>query len=373
MNIAVFAPYDLAAHGGIASHIRSQARALRGRGHTVSVYGPASEPLGLDETAVVRPTTVMFGGTSSGAGFDPRAWARVGRIFQQERFDVVHVHEPLMPLLPWIAVSRANAPVVGTFHVYRESGHRWYPLARPLLDVVMRRVRARIAVSDAALRTAAQFFPGDYEIVPNGIEVSRFQRNLPRPREMPASGSLVLCVGRLEKRKGISTLVDAMSRVRRRIPDATLVLVGDGPERESLEARSRSAAVPTTIVRGVDDAALPAFYQAADVVCAPALGGESFGIVLIEALAAGKPVVASGIDGYVAAVGESSCVRWATPGDPSSLAASLIMLLEDRRMTWRAEATRIAQNYDWARIAGRLEAIYTRVQWAGAAAAAPHV
>lgn len=363
MNLAVFAPYDLAAHGGIASHIRAQARALRALGHRVTVFGPASAPLADGAVAVSGSTTVTFGGTSSGASFDPRVFRRVPELFARQPFDVVHVHEPLMPLLPWAAVWAARAPVVATFHVFRENGHRWYPIARPLLRRVLDRIAARIAVSDAARQTVATAFPGDYDIIPNGIEVRRFQAPLPRPRTVSALDAMVLYVGRLEPRKGVATLIDAMAQVGPRV-GATLVVVGDGPERAALEARAMRAGTRVIFVTDVTDEELPAYYQAADVVCAPAIGGESFGIVLIEALAAGKPVVASRIDGYRAAIGASSCVRWVDPGNVAALADALVLLLEDRRMTWRAEAVRIASAYDWTRIAQRLVSVYHRVEGA---------
>lgn len=359
MRIAIVAPYDLASHGGIASHIRAQGRALSALGHAVRIFGPASKPLTNGETAVAGSTTVTFGGTSSGAAFNPSVFQRIAALFAAEPFDVVHVHEPLMPLLPWAAVWAATAPVVATFHVYRETGHRWYPLARPLLQSIVNRIDARIAVSEAARRTVETFFPGHYEIIPNGIETGRFRTKQPRPAAFPASGSVVVCVGRLEPRKGVNVLIEAMARVR--LVGAALVLVGDGPERPALAERARQLNVQTTIVRNVDDDALPAFYQHATVVCAPATSGESFGIVLIEALAAGAPVVASRIDGYVDAVGEDSGVRWAIPGDSADLAGQVIAQIEHRDST-ADDAARVSAKYDWFRIAQHLTETYQSVQ-----------
>ena len=363
LTIAVFAPYDLAVPGGVGSHIRAQARALRTLGHRVRIYGPASAPLSDGEIALSGSFTVNFSGTASGAAFDPRVVSRTKDVFARERFDIVHVHEPLMPLLPWSAVWYANAPVVATFHVHREQGHPFYPVARPLLNRIMRRIRVRIAVSPAALETVSRFFPGEYETIPNGIELARFRTERPRPTQIPR-GPAVVCVGRLEPRKGVATLVDAMATVQGQIPDASLVLVGSGPDAAALAEQSRRLAVRTVFVANVSDDEVAAFYQHADVVCAPALGGESFGIVLIEALAAGKPVVASRIDGYASAVGTSSAVRLVPPGNAVALAAQLVEVLEDRRMTWRAEATRLAAVYDWDRIAERLAAVYERTSHA---------
>lgn len=360
MKIGLFAPYDLARPGGVASHVRAQARALRTLGHTVIVYGPASGPLPAGEVAIGRAIRLTVGGTTSGVGLDPRTVRSVVRTFGRERFDIVHVHEPLMPLLPWCAVWSARAPIVGTFHVYREDGHALYPVARPLLRRLVQRLDARVAVSEAARRTVARHFPGDYEIIPNGVEFERFQTKRARPAAMRAAGRTVLCVGRLEPRKGAATLIEAMRDVQSRVPDASLVMVGDGPDASGLAGLARRTGTRVTFVRDVGDDDLPAYYQAADVVCAPALGGESFGIVLLEALAAGRPVVASRIDGYAATVGESSCVRLVPPGDRPALSEALVGMLEEPPAS-AAEAQQIASGYDWRSVAERLLTVYQRL------------
>ena len=362
MKIGLFAPYDLARAGGVGSHIRAQARALRTLGHQVRVFGPASAALPDGETALGGSLSITLGGTASGMGVDPRTIGRLSRLFAAERFDVVHVHEPLMPLLPWCAVLQARAPVVGTFHVHRERGHTLYPFARPVLAPVMRRVRERIAVSDAARRTVSRYFPGDYTIVPNGIEPARFQAPRPRPPQLPAAGRIVLCVGRLEPRKGVDVLVEAMPLVQNGGRDTALVIVGDGPDRESLEQLAARSRARVMFFRDVADEELPAFYQAADVVCAPAIGGESFGIVLLEALASGRPVLASRIDGYAAVSNESPAIRLFEPGNVQELSDRLAALLErplDGDLFSR-EATRIVAEHDWRVLARRLEQIYDR-------------
>ena len=362
MKIGLFAPYDLARAGGVGSHIRAQARALRALGHQVNVFGPASSPLPDGEVALGGSWSIALGGTASGMGVDPRAIAGLSRLFAAERFDIVHVHEPLMPLLPWGAVWQARAPVVGTFHVHREHGHTLYRFARPALTPVLRRIRERIAVSDAACRTVSRYFPGDYTIVPNGIEPQRFQQPRPRPPQLPPTGRVVLCVGRLEPRKGVGVLVEAMARVQHNVHDAALVVVGDGPDREPLERLAERCRARVTFCRDVTDEELPAFYQAATVVCAPAIGGESFGIVLLEALASGRPVLASRINGYAAVANESPAIRLFEPGNIQELGDRLVACLErplDGDVFTR-EATRIVAEHDWCVLARRLEQIYER-------------
>ncbi|HJZ77605.1 MAG TPA: glycosyltransferase family 4 protein [Vicinamibacterales bacterium] len=359
MRIAVFAPYDLARPGGVATHIRAQARALRARGHEASVFGPASAPLRDGERALSSAVAITFGGTESGLGLSPLAARAVRALFRRERFDVVHVHEPLTPLLPWFALRASPAPLVGTFHVHREEGHRLYPVARRLLAPLVARVSRRIAVSEAARQTVAAHFPGTYDIVPNGVDVDVFREPRPRPAAM-RGGRNVVFVGRLEPRKGVEHLVDAMARVRPRHPDARLVVVGDGPARSTLDSAARAAGVEATFVGRVDDAELPGYFQSADIVCSPATGGESFGIVLLEALSCGTPIVATQIDGYRALVGDAACGRLVPPGDAPALAAGIDEMLsnEDERRRCGARGLAVARAYDWAVIARRLETIY---------------
>jgi phosphatidyl-myo-inositol alpha-mannosyltransferase len=362
LRVAIVAPYDLSAAGGINNQIRAQARALRRLGHAVEVAGSASGWLAAGERSLGRTFPVTFGGTESGFGVDPRAFAAAGRLLR-EPFDIVHVHEPLMPLVPWIVLMRSRAPLVGTFHVHREEGHRLYASTAWALQPLARRLRARVAVSEAARRTVAPHFPGAYEIVPNGIEVDRFRIAQPRPPGWRRDRRHVLYVGRLEPRKGVEHLVRAMAQVHRQAPDVTLAIVGDGSERMRLTHLSHELGVPVQFAGRVTDEALPAYLQAADVVCSPALGGESFGIVLLEAMACAKPIVASRIEGYEALVGGSECAALVPPGDADALATALLALLEsaDRRRALGERGVALVRDYEWAVIAPRLVSIYQRV------------
>jgi phosphatidylinositol alpha-mannosyltransferase len=362
MRLAIVAPYDLSAAGGINNQIRSQAAALRQLGHDVRIFGPASAPLTDGETALGGTLNVTLGGTESGLGVDPRAFGPVRRMLR-ERFDVIHVHEPLTPLVPWLVLLQSRAPLVGTFHVYRERGHAIYATFAPLLRPLARRLRARIAVSSAAERTVAAHIPGDYEIVPNGIDVERFRTPRPRPACFAPNRRHVFYVGRMEPRKGVDVLVRAMAEVARTRPDTTLILAGDGVDRPALEALAREAGAPAHFVGRVSDEDLPAYIQASEVVCSPAIGGESFGIVLLEAMAAGTPIVASRIDGYEALVGPLDCARLAPPGDAAAFAHEIGRLLDSdvlrRQLSERGAAA--ALDFDARAIAQRLVTVYRRV------------
>jgi phosphatidylinositol alpha-mannosyltransferase len=362
VRIAIVAPYDLSAPGGINNQIRCQARALRGRGHKVAIFGSASGRLEAGEQSLGRTFGVTFGGTESGLGLDPRALPAVGRLVRQ-RFDIVHVHEPFVPIAPWIVLLRSRTPVIGTFHVHREQGHGFYGSWAWALRPLARRLRARIAVSDAARRTVAVHFPGHYEIVPNGIESERFRAPRPRPEAFTRDRRHVLYVGRLEPRKGVEYLIRAMAVVEGRMGGASLVIVGDGPSRGALTALARDAGTAVHFAGRVDDEALPAYFQAADLVCAPALGGESFGIVLLEAMACGAPVVASRIEGFEALVGSTGAARLVAPGNAEALAAEIRSLLsaDEERRELASQGATFARAFDWQALAPRLEAIYRRI------------
>ena len=362
LKIGIVAPYDLSEPGGVNNQIRGQARALRHLGHDVGVYGPASSRLGGGEQSLGGSVSVTLGGTKSGLGVDPRSPAAVRRMFQ-ENFDVVHVHEPLTPLVPLIAVWKARCPLVGTFHVHRENGHRLYALSAWALAPLVGKLGARLVVSEAARRTVARHFPGEYEIVPNGIEADAFRAPRLRPAAMARPRPYVLFVGRLEARKGVDHLIRAMPQVQHHVADVTLIVVGDGPDRERLMALASQAGATVQFLGRIPDEDLPAYFQAADVVCAPALGGESFGIVLLEAMACAKPLVASRIEGYAALVGGAKCARLVAPGNADGLSNELVWLLEseDRRRSLGEHGAAFVRDYDWSTIARRLETVYRRL------------
>ena len=360
LRIGICASYDLGRAGGVNTHIRAQAAALRSLGHDVCVIGASSAPLPDGEIALCSSVSLVIEHTETGFGIDPRSWWTVRRLLRDRQFDVLHMHEPLMPLPSWFVLWQAQAPIVATFHTYRERGHKWYPKYRWLFDPMMDRVTTRLAVSDAARRTVAEHFPGKYEIVPNAIDVCRFSRPAERPEPMPNGRRYVLTVGRLEPRKGLDRLLQAMAIVRQHTPCAQLVVVGEGPDRGAIESQARELGVDVLFAGRVSDDELPGFYQAADVVCAPALGDESFGIVLLEAMAAGRPIVASNIAGYAELLGPARCARLADVDDPASLAREVCAVFDNPRLarTLGERGALAARQYDWGVVAKRLQEIY---------------
>ncbi|MEX2238777.1 MAG: glycosyltransferase family 4 protein [Dehalococcoidia bacterium] len=363
LKIALVAPYDLSVPGGVNAHIRSLASALRGLGHEAQIYGPASQPqrLPAGEYGMGGSLPISLAGTVSGLSLNPMLDRQVRDILRRERFDVVHIHEPMTPMLPWLFLRNARVPRVGTFHVHREDGHRVYAAFGWFLRRLMKMVDARIAVSEAARQTVAQYFPGEYEMLPNGVEVARF-RGSTFDREVLSPGFRdILFLGRLEGRKGVTYLLRAMPMVLRSFPDARLVIVGDGPERAQAEALARTLSPQSVVFAGpVDDESKPAYFRSAEIFCSPATHGESFGIVLLEAMAAGKPIVASAIEGYAGLLLRDDAGLLVPPRDPEALATAIIKLLSDDALRSRLgqRAAAAAQKYDWQAIAQRIEAIY---------------
>jgi phosphatidylinositol alpha-mannosyltransferase len=360
LRIGICASYDLARAGGVNTHIRAQAAALRRLGHDVCIFGASSAPLPDGEVSLGGCVSLVIGATQTGFGIDPRAWWTAKRLLRERRFDLVHMHEPLMPLPSWFVLRQATVPIVATFHTYREHGHKWYPAYRWLFDPLMKRVTVRLAVSEAAKRTVAAHFPGDYEVIPNAIDIARFSSPAPRPTLMPAGRSNVLYVGRLEPRKGVERLLEAMTAVQRHVSCAQLVIVGDGPDRARLESHARELNVNALFAGRVSDGDLPGFYRAADVVCSPALRDESFGIVLLEAMAAGRPIVATNIAGYAELLDPAGCARLVDPDDATSLAREISTILGEPALarTLGEHGAAAARQYDWTVVASRLEEIY---------------
>ena len=370
LKIAFVTPYDLAMAGGVNVHIRWLTRSLRELGHETRVYGPTSLPdlLAPGEAAVGKAIPITAGGIVAGMSVNPFLGRRVRAIIERERFDIINCHEPLTFMPPWLFNEQAReVPLVGTFHVHREDGHWMYAWFKWFLNRFADRLDHRIAISDVARDTAARYFPGHYDVIPNGVDVRSFRGGDFDPEEEAShvlEGSTILFVGRLEPRKGLRYLVQAMPRVRERVPDARLVVVGDGPTRAADEALART--LPAGAVRflgSLENGKLPALYRGADVVCSPATHGESFGIVLLEAMAAERAIVASRLEGFDSLIEGGRLAELVPPRDPAALADSLVSVLTDHagRNAMAARAGAAADPYDWSVIAQRVEEIFRAV------------
>lgn len=347
MRIGIVCPYDWSYPGGVRTHITGLAAALRRRGDTVRIIAPASSnESGLADIFVGgRSVGIPFNGSVARLCFSPRAASRVKEF--AGGVDLLHLHEPAIPSLSMLALF-AGPPAVATFHASAERS-LIYGLASPLLSRLLRRLKSRIAVSEAARSLVARYFPSDCELIPNGIDLKSFELASPLAA-LAGTDPLVLFVGRNEPRKGLSVAVKAMDLVRRVTPVRFTVV---GPAR---------ANVPdwVTVLDKVSPERLPSIYKSADVFVAPSLGGESFGLVLAEAMAAGTPVVASDLPGYVEAA--AGAAMHAPAGDAEATSACILELLGDqaKRAALVERGRARARELSWDVLVDRVREIYGR-------------
>jgi phosphatidylinositol alpha-mannosyltransferase len=363
VRILLVCPYAWDVPGGVQVHIRQLARALEAKPHDVLVLAPArSTTMAPPPVRIVgRTAGVPYGGTVAPICFSRRSFRKIRRLVDVFEPDVVHVHEPLAPSTSMLATFAATAPVVATFHAFADRS-RLMELAAPALRTVHRRIAVSIAVSRAAAEFLARAVPGEVEIVPNGTDVERFAHPRALAEGLP-EGRRILWAHRLDPQKGFPVALRAFARLAAELEDVHLVVAGDGRDRGALELLSDRDRRRVVMLGAVPNDDLPQFHAAADVFVAPAVGQESFGVVLIEAMAAGVPVVASDIPGYREVVRDGVDGLLVPPRDPNALAAALRRVLDDPALASalaRAGRDRAAE-YSWDVVAPRIEAIYQRV------------
>ncbi len=354
-------PYAIAARGGVQAHVLGLARGLRGLGHQVEVLAPAAagDPVPAFVTPAGRAVGVPYNGSVAPLAFGPVAITRVRRWLRDHDFDVLHLHEPAAPSLSLIALALADRPVVATFHI--ATARSWaLAAAHSLLQPPMEKIIGRIAVSPLARRVQVEYLGGDAVEIPNGVEVAQFAAALPLPG-YPRTGGTVGFVGRYdEPRKGMPVLLAALRTLARTRPGLRLLVVGDGDAAALLRAAGPALASRIRVLGGLGDEGKAAVLASVDVLCAPAIGGESFGIVLTEAMAAGTPVVASDLDAFRLVLDGGQAGVLVPVGVPAALSVALGDLLDDpgRRAALAAAGRRRAAMWDWPVVARRVLQVY---------------
>ena len=366
MKIALVCPYDYATPGGVQDHVRHLGERFQEQGHDVRILAPSSDDdvhASGNVYTVGGVTAVPANGSIARISLSMRLAKRVKHILRSEQFDIVHLHEPLMPMLPITVLRFSDAVNIGTFHAYSRSfyGYQW---GKPLLMRYFRRLSGCIAVSEPAQQFIQQYFPGTYTVIPNGINVAEFSGPVQPLPEFDDGMLNILFFGRLEKRKGLRFLLRAFPLVKSAFPNARLIVAGEGTTRAAYQRWVDKHEVRDVVFTGRISAADRArCYASADIFCAPNIGGESFGIVLLEAMASGKPVVASAIPGYRAVIQDTEDGLLFPPKDHEALASTLCRLLADA--DWRqrlgAAGRRTAWRYDWSSIADQVLAFYRQV------------
>lgn len=357
MRVALVCPYRWEATGGVQNHVRQLAANLRERGHRTLVLAPGSEPAPEpDVTIVGRTVAIRFNRSVAQISPDPRTWRRVRSELRAFRPDVVHVHEPITPSTSLFAALSSPAPVVATFHAGSER-KTFVRAVSPLLKPVWSRLDVIVGVSRAALEFGAGPEIERARIIPNGVDIEMFRDA--GPAELPP-GRRLLFVNRLDPRKGFVVAVAAFDILGREIPDLHLVVAGDGAERPAVDRLPGALRQRVLMLGAVPHDRLPPYHAAADVFIGPARGGESFGIVLIEAMAAGLPVVASDIDGWREVVRHGIDGLLVPPSDPLALAASVRRVLDDPDLAGQLiEGGRArAERYSWDTVTGEIEGAY---------------
>jgi phosphatidyl-myo-inositol alpha-mannosyltransferase len=352
--------------GGVTEVAHYSAKELRRLGHHVTIvttrYTGAEPP----EAGVIRigrnvlvPVNGAWVNMTVGAGLR----GELRRIFERERFDLVHAHCPLVPTLPLFALEAALPwqKVVGTFHAAADRNF-FYWLLRRYLEPKARRLDRRVAVSEAARTFVNRYFPGDYEIVPNGIDCERFRPGIAPIEEFRDGRINVLFVGRMDPRKGVPYLCRAMPLVARELSgNVRFMIVGEKGLRARLCPRPADLhGAELQWIGRVSPEDLPRYYATADVFCSPATGQESFGIVLLEAMASGVAIVASDIPGYRTIVNDGREGLLVPPRNPEALARAIVSLARDekRRRALGAAGREQALRYDWPVVARRLDEVF---------------
>jgi len=371
MKVGLVSPYDFASPGGVTDHVRHLARQLQEMGHQASIFAPSSEADNesndKDFHRIGSPIAIPVNDSVARITLSFHLANRVAAIVESERFDVLHFHEPLMPALPMTMLRMSPTANVGTFHAFAKSNVGYY-YGRRLLQPYLEHLHRGIAVSEPARAFFNRYFP-DYplRVIPNGIDTGTYRPGLSPIRHLRDDHVNILFVGRLEKRKGLGDLLRGYQFMKARVPRTRLIIVGDGPLRGQVESFIARRRLPDVVMAGyVPDTVLPRYYCSADIFCAPATGSESFGIVLLEAMATRLPVVATEVPGYMSVLEPGRDSLTVRPKSWAELGAALVILARDgelrRRMgdsglqkalrySWESVAAQVVEVYDEARLA----------------------
>lgn len=366
MKIGIVSPYSWTYPGGVNEHIRVLSLRLRERGHTVKVLAPLDDNkqhVNIDADDFIslgRTIPIPANRSTAHLSLFPTGLIKAWREARGGGFDLLHLHEPLIPGSSLAALLGAGCPVVATFHAFREEGSTGYAAAGPLLRRWARRIDQRIAVSQAARSFAGRYFPGEYHIVPNGYDERLFRPDDLAPWKQ-GGPPVLLFVGREEPRKGLPVLMQALPRVLRERPDARLEIAGVEAISSSLLQTVTADIRERVICLGrLSEDDLADAYRRAWLVVAPSLGQESFGIILAEAMGSGAPVVASDIEGYRAVV--EGAGKLVPPGDAGALASAIIETLghaDELNDLRRRGLARVAP-FAWGRVVEEIEAVYLK-------------
>lgn len=350
---------------GVSEYTHYLAKYLRRFGHTVKILtthyqGEKFEPDVLRVGRVFYiPMNKSFATLSVG-------WSIPGKVkafLEKEKFDVIHTMGPFPPSISFFALHYSRAINITTFHSTGFKNYRFGSyLFRKIFKRYTEKLHGLIAVSETARDTFLPYIPGDYTIIPNGVDLERFHPDVPALEGFRDRKNRILYLGRLDRRKGLIELLQALKIIKEEIPDAFLIVVGKGPLENDCRKLVKDLNLSDSIVfcGYVESKLIPSYYASCDVYCSPALGGESFGIVLLEAMAVGKPVVASKIPGYDRVIIDGYNGLFFDPKNPQDIAGKIVRILKDKRLrdSLIKNGREFVKNYSWGSVARKMEEFY---------------
>jgi phosphatidylinositol alpha-mannosyltransferase len=361
MKIGFVSPYAWDVPGGVQAHIRDLANFYARKGHQVSVLAPASDESAIKDDFVVpagRPVAIPYNGAVARVLFGPVAASRVRQWIATEDFDILHLHEPAIPSLSLLACSIAEGPMVGTFHVAAPRQKVAFAIA-PVLEPIIEKLRARIAVSEVARETLTIHLDTDAVVIPNGISAHFFSDAEPNPDwKRPHT---IGFIGRFsEPRKGLGVLLEALPNIARIFPDVRILIAGPGEGIEAMQSVNPALRNKLQFLGRIDDQQKASFLKSLDLYVAPNTGGESFGIILAEALAAGVPIVASDIPAFRYLLDEGRYGALFENENATSLSEKIIDLLrsQERRQELQKRGLEHAQRFDWSMVSDEIMNVY---------------
>ena len=365
MRVGIVCPYAWNIPGGVQSHIRDLAEALIEQGHSVSVITTADEGVPLPDyvVAAVKPVAVPYNGSVARVSLGPVSANRVRRWIKDGNFDVLHVHEPTAPSLSMLACWIASGPIVATVHTAMPKS-RVLTAAIPVIRSALEKINGRIAVSEAARTMLVEHLGGDAVLIPNGVATRRYALPTEPLPGWPGDGGAIGFLGRMdEPRKGLPVLLEAFAILGAERPGLRLLIAGPGDAAEALEQVPAALRDRVVLLGQVSEDDKVRMLHSVDVFCAPNTGGESFGIVLAEAMAAGAPIVASDLDAFRRVLRGGRAGELFANEDPADLARATGRLLDDpdRRRLLSAAATAAVSSYDWSVVAKDVVNVYETV------------
>ena len=372
LRIAQVSPYDFAHPGGVQRHIASLSRELQTRGHELSILAPCTSDdpavdIGdVDLRTFGRSVPIPTAGSVARISFSVWHEWRLKNMLEEEQFDIVHIHEPLMPMFALTASRFSPSTTIGTFHAYNEGRAKGYTIWKKILNRGAIRLNGRIAVSEPAKTFAKRYFDGDYRVIPNGLDVDKFSKPGPKPSILKNEAINMVFVGRVnEPRKGLRYALGAYSLLKWEYPNLRLIVIGAGiPDRESYRIMGERSLDDVVFVGPVTDDELPDYYQHADIFLAPNTGKESFGFIIIEAMSASTPIIASDIPGFASVMTDGKEGLMCAPKDESAMAHAIKRLIENPglRVQLGVDGRATVDQYRWDRVADKVLGYYEEIR-----------